>query len=279
MCSGTEKCAFYTYYPEEDNLFHEICILLTELLPPFEPSDSALSGPANCTSSECFFFGVNGDRLDSLMVTSASAEVNVNVVGFCKVTILAVGGGGRGDCGGGGSGYLQYQKIYLSSGVTSFHAETGYAAQASSVTYNGTYGTSIVANPGQLGECSDPYAGGYGFSGGGQYTLGSDSGYQGGSDGSAGGGSLGGSGTGKDISEYVFTTWTLTPGDGGSPGACGTNHRNQCGGGGGGVLVDGAGPDTTRPELRGKGFGGGGNGASNANDGLQGIILLEISSA
>ena len=138
-----------------------------------------------------------------------------------------------------------------------------------------------MANPGQVGDTGND--GGAGYSGGGEFIKYSDSGYKGGSDGSAGEGRRGegGSGTGEDISEYVFTTWTLTPGAGGSPIGCGPSAANQCGGGGGGVLVDGAGPDTDYPSTKGKGYGGGGNGRTDPgfDIGLQGIILLEISSA
>ena len=266
LCLESDNCNFYTYYSKEDNQYHELCILLTELLPPVEPSDSASSGPANCTSSECFF-DVKGDRLESLMVNGTSVEVNLTAIvfGSCNLTILAVGGGGQGQRGGGGSGYLQYQKISLSTaGLTTLIAETGNGTQASSVTYNGT---SIVAKPGHAGNGS--ITGGGGYSGGGQGGN-----FNGGSDGSAGEGSHGGSGTGEDIRKYVFTTWTLTPGAGGS----GAPYPG-CGGGGGGVMVNGAGPDTDQPfPGKGKGYGGGGSGipALPFNIGLQGIILLEI---
>ena len=269
ICSETDKCSFYTYHLEEDPLYHQLCVLLTDLLPPIEPSDSTSTGPADCYSSECSF-DVNGDRLMSLMVTEDQVDITVNVSGLCEITILAVGGGGRGHGQGGGSGYLQYQKIWLSSGITSLHATAGaYSGASSSVTFNGI---SIVANPGQEGELDND--GGAGYCGGGDYHLDSDNGYSGGYDGSDGGGSLGGSGTHEDISEYVFTTWKLTPGGGGSPVACGSG--NQCGGGGGGVMVDGSGPNTTYPSGKGKGYGGG-SGSGNKS-GLPGLVLLEISS-
>ena len=267
-CSKTDKCSFYTYYLEDDPLYHQLCILLTELLPPFEPSDSASTGPADCSSSECSF-NVNGDSVMSLMVTEDQVDVTVNVSGSCELTILAVGGGGQGNGQGGGSGYLQYQKKRIDhfSGITSINAKAGSAAEASSVTYNGTI-VLARANPGQEGDTGN--GGGDGYSGGGQYDR--YTGYNGGSDGSAGEGSLGGSGTGEDIKEYVFKTWTLTPGAGGRGRECGSYH---CGGGGGGVLVDGAGPDTD--QFKGQGYGGGGGG-SGYDTGLPGIVLVEISS-
>ena len=124
-----------------------------------------------------------------------------------------------------------------------------------------------MANPGQEGGFYN--VGGAGYSGGGQWDY--DGAYSGGYDGSEGGGSQGGSGTHEDISEYIFTKWKLTPGDGGS-------HYDYYGGGGGGVMVDGSGPGTV--EYKGQGYGGGGNGItmSGYEIGLPGLVLLEISS-
>ena len=222
---------------------------------PFEPSDSVPSGPAEC------FFIVNDDQVESLMVTEEEVDLPVIAFGSCELNILAVGGGGRGLYQGGGSGYLQYQKKKIDpfSGITSLNAKAGSYAEASTVTYNGSI-VLVQANPGQEAD---------GYSGGGQYEFpichgGSD----GGSDGSDGEGSRGGSGTGEDISEYVFTAWTLTPGAGG------IHYEDGCyGGGGGGVMVDGAGPDTD--QYTGQGFGGGGSGRG--TNGLEGLVLLEIS--
>lgn len=177
-------------------------------------------------------------------------------------------GGGGGKLHGGGSGYLQYQRIWLSTGISSLHAVAGaccFPAQPSTVTYNGT---SIVANPGQRGEYDN--GGGAGYSGGAEGNAGFGA-YNGGSGGSDGGGSGGGSGTHEDISDYIFTTWNLTPGDGGS---AQSYSGSWYGGGGGGVMVDGSGPETDR--YNGQGYGGGGNGWY--ADGLPGLVLLEISS-
>ena len=141
FCLETNNCSFYTYYSEEDNHYHEFCILLTEILPPFEPSDSVSSGITDCfnSSAECFFI-VNGDHVESVMVTEEEIEVSVNPFASCEITILAVGGGGGGGGQGGGSGYLQYQKKKINpfSGFTSLNAKAGSYGEASSVTYNNT---------------------------------------------------------------------------------------------------------------------------------------------
>lgn len=262
LCSETANCKLYTYYLENDPHYHQLCVLLTELLPPFEPSNSASTGPADCYSTaECFFIG---DSPKSVMVTEDEVEVTVSAIGSCELTILAVGGGGMGAHYGGGSGFLQYQKIRVSNGITSLYVVAGASAQPSSVTF--TYsGISIVANPGLRGD--GIYGGGMGYSGGGAGRY--NSGYSGGSNGSDGEGPDGGQGSHVDISEYIFTTWTLTPGDGGSA-------WTSDSGGGGGVMVNSEGPGTDK--YKGQGYGGGGNGQISHNIGHPGLVLLEISS-
>ena len=102
---------------------------------------------SNGFSTECSF-EVNGDSLWSLMLIEDEVDLKVNVSGSCELTILAVGGGGWGEYQGGGSGYLKYQKICLSTGITSLHAKAGGDSQSSSVIYDGT---SIIAKHGQEG--------------------------------------------------------------------------------------------------------------------------------
>ena len=270
ICSDTKNCSFYTYYFEEDDLYPELCILLTDFQPPTQSSDSASSGPTNCSKSKCFF-DVNGDHVESLMVTEDTVDLTANVTGLCTLRFLAVGGGGQGSYQGGGSGYLQYWKLNLLPGaMISINAKAGAAGEASIVTYNGII---IMAYPGHDGGNTDN-DGGDGYSGGGQFSAGGQVGYNGGTDGSAGEGSLGGSGTSEDIQQYVFRAWSLAPGAGGDHGECGFGP--QCGGGGGGVMVDGAGPGTDK--YRGQGYGGGGSGIVNSGyyTGHKGLVLLEI---
>ena len=134
-------------------------------------------------------------------------------------------------------------------------------------------GDTVTAAPGENGKGLD---GGSGYSGGG----GPGSSYRGnggrnGGDGQDGDRGLGGHGSGMDISLYTFTTWSLSPGLGGK------HFFYFGGGGGGGVLVDGVGPDREGwggEYYEGEGYGGGGCGASSENsNGLQGVILIEIS--
>ena len=102
--------------------------------------------------------------------------------------------------------------------------------------------------------------GGYGFSY--QGSGGTDGG-----DGEEGYSAPGGNGAGEDISEYnTFLAFSL------SPGAGGQYVGNLYGGGGGGVLINGAGPVASI--NHGQGYGGGGPGGL---EGLPGVILIEIS--
>ena len=95
----------------------------------------------------------------------------------------------------------------------------------------------------------------------------------GGTNGNDGEGPCGGKGTGGDISDYSFAGWTLSWGLGGSY----TGNSEFYGGGGGGILIDGKGP-TNYDEATGDGYGGGGQGVTYDDDGLEGVILLEVES-
>ena len=229
-----------------------------------------------------------------LTKVSETTEITVTGWGSCVLTLLLVGGGGRdagGSRGGAGSGHLEYRSSQVSPG-TVLTAQVGRvgeydgpAAEASSVAFSS--GDIITAQPGEdnVGSYTN---GGAGYSGnntisGYNYTT---SGYSGGggagssSYGGAGGTNggngedgeygAGGSGTGEDVSLYTFRSWLLTPGSGGQPNCA----DSWFGGGGGGLMVDGTGPEAST--YQGQGYGGGANGNAAYGDGLQGLILLEI---
>ena len=75
-----------------------------------------------------------------------------------------------------------------------------------------------------------------------------------------------------DVSTFTFATWVLSGGKGGLASSYGVPEYG--GGGGGGLLVNGEGP--TASQYQGAGYGGGGNGYSDFEEGLSGLILLEI---
>ena len=225
---------------------------------------------------DCNFEMENGSVSSSakLVSTDKDTEIIISSQSSCLLRLLVVGGGGDGNSagvgGGGGSGYIQYQSIILDPGHHSIIAKVGDRTQSSTVMIDEE---SITA---ESGEDGGDYPGGDGYSGGGGHGDMCSGGSNGGHGYCIDGGVYGGGyGTGEDIREYIFTTWTLTPGDGGS--FVEDGWHSYSGGGGGGVLVDGEGPQETTG-VRGQGYGGGGNGYYGVwyGEGLQGVVLLEI---
>jgi len=262
LCVENSNCSWYTYFYDSDIQFHEDCALLAELLPPLQDCEHCVTGVPNCIGQQCDL-EMNGEVSQSLMVTNTSESQSITVSGVatvesCELRILAVGGGGgyggSYHGGGAGSGYLQYRTIIVNPG-TIVTLDVGDHEEPSTVAFGNGY--TVTAQPGQDSQGDD---GGDGYSG----TC------HGGSDGGDGddGMYVGGSGTGEDISLYVFDAWTLSPGAGGKP------YNTVDGGGGGGVLVDGAGPEAD--VYQGQGYGGGLGGGWYS--GLQGIILIETTS-
>lgn len=277
LCTEMDKCSWYTFFYHNSSVSHDTCTLLTQLAPLLQTSNEAISGPSDCSIEPCTLL-MNGGAEGStaLMLTDTSTDVRIDVIvqdqGSCELTIFSVGAGGNAYNGGAGSGYLQYQSLTLQPGLAIINATVGehyYPSEDTSskvfIHQSGSL-VNITAEGGQAGK-GDSTFGGDGFSGGGGGFCTSD----GGSDGSDGGAECNnaGYGTGEDISNYILTSWTLTPGAGGdyySP------SQYLGGGGGGGVMVNGLGPEATH--YHGRGYGGGGGGFSKY--GLQGVILLEV---
>ena len=132
--------------------------------------------------------------------------------------------------------------------------------------------TIITAQPG--GE-SDRYDGGAGYSGGGGGSSntarnGGDGGKDGGDGDNSTIGNLGGRGSGQDISTTIhLQQFSLTPGRGGQ-------KIGIYGGGGGGIMVDGSGPQDK--VYNGQGYGGGEGGYGGNGNPEPGLVLLEIKS-
>ena len=204
-------------------------------------------------------------------------KIRIRIRIFCS---SLVGGGGRGVGSGGGAGYITFTTLSLEPGRTNITASVGTGGASnpkpglpSTVAFPNIV---IVAKSGQ-GCCHSDVdyeyvtsTGGNGYSGGGGF--GNFTGGSGGTDGQ--GGSKGGQGTGENIELYKFNSWTLTAGEGGKSRENSNDYR---GGGGGGILVNGDGPETSlsgQAEHHGKGFGGGSGGQGGSAK--PGIILLEI---
>ena len=113
-------------------------------------------------------------------------------------------------------------------------------------------------------------------------VFGSGNSFNGGSNGSDGEGSSSdgtfGHGSGDDLSKYILKNWKLSPGEGGQGWVDPTSDPAEpyrCGGGGGGVLINGHGPERESKAV-GQGYGGGGANNGSWIHGLPGVILMEI---
>ena len=195
--------------------------------------------------------------------------------GVCDVAVLAVGGGGQGKLGGGGSGYIKYYRQHLDADMELI-VRVGGPWQRTTVDLLNTDGRRHDLLIAEAGETGFPEQGGNGYSGGGGWdVIRDDDACQGGSDGGAGRGDLAGNGTREDVSSYQMKHFILSPGTGGES----FHNGFYFGGGGGGVLVNGEGPepDPYNAPYQGEGYGGGGNEAHCCEDGsLPGVVLLEV---
>ena len=261
LCKQNSNCSWFTYFMKEDTHFHEHCFLLSRLYNHQGDCDYCVTGPKECEQSDGCSMSLPGDDTlyDSLTLTSPNiTSVNIHGGdGSCLLKVLLVGGGGDASGereGGAGSGFVQMHTLELESGTTEMGVKVGMAWEVTEITINDM---TLFAQSGGDGKAS---AGGNGYSGGG-YSM------PGGSDGGRGLGTKGGSGSGLPLDDLPFTSVTLTPGHGG---AVYDNILQIFGGGGGGVLVNYAGPVGT--ENQGQGYGGGGG----HGPGLQGVIVLEI---
>ena len=285
-CVANSECNFYTFFLETDPNAGS-CILLTSLIEPVLPCNSCLTGPTDCSSSQedCHFESGN----NGVGFISPGSEIIPLLFRKCLLRVLAVGGGGKGDengGNGGGSGYIVYHTMEITASPTNITATVGDSREPSIVKIDNVLDNIVLEARAGGDGLSFPDdgvgpVGGDGYSGGGGYCV-----CAGGSNGAGGegsGGVPGGQGTGEDISLFKFEYYDLSPGAGGQGHSVGDDH----GGGGGGVLVDGMGPDCQGTETYcrqhiGKGFGGGGchfydndEGFSNV-EGAHGVILLEI---
>jgi len=272
LCGDKSGCEYYTYTLEDDP-YYGTCSLLSYLQTPTQDCPTCVTGPRYCDGSSGCSFLYDGDNQTHRMFTQAGGSISLTITGsWCslfQLRVLAVGGGGNGwnggggGGGGGGSGYIKYYNEVIRGSQTKIDLTVGDHIRDSTIIINP--GDTVVAAAGH----SD---GGDGYSGGG----GNYGGCNGGSAGGNGECANGGSGTGEDITSYRLQNYQLSPGAGGQ-------FYDYNGGGGGGVLVDGAGPgvEETRGGAQwshGQGYGGGGtyHGSSGDNYGHGGVIILEI---
>ena len=284
-CADTEGCSWFTFFNHDDEILSDHCFLLSEEggTNPEEKCENCVSGPVECQPNDCTMDIGDGK---AAAITEVNKHHTVTITagqGVCTLTLLVVGGGGSGnDCqsgystcgdggGGGGSGYIKYMSMTLGQGVHKISAFVGDGDISSNVTVSGDM---IYAHHGGTRQNS----GGNGYSGGGAPDIryGENSyGAAGGYDGWKGHGDRDyGQGSGKNVRDYTFDSFLLAPGEGGAP-------DTWSGGGGGGVLVNGRGPEGSNIH-QGQGYGGGGPGVlsrqyNDKSNGRQGIVLLELS--
>merc|ERR1719378_623099 len=206
-CRKQSSCNFYTFYLEDDQN-SGACVLLSSIIEPLAECPTCVTGPVECDNfDDCGFF-YNGKQENHMIFTENGTEFQLTTKGLsisrCQLRILAVGGGGLGKAGGGGSGYIQYFTRALTSSPTLIKLTVGGERQESNVTIAGS---TIRASPGEDGwfvNVPDNMGGGDGYCGGGG-GYGSPYAGNGGTNGGDGEGLGGGKGTGEDISKYHFT--------------------------------------------------------------------------
>ena len=289
-CSANPNCNVYTYYNSEDVNFPSLCFLLSEVMEPLQSCEHCSTGVPDCkniTAGLCTFsVGAEDTALTSYYMFEKTGDTTVNIaaLGDCELTVLAVGGGGyRGFLsdvggssitghGGGGSGYVVNTSVQVPASQLVVRVG-GPGGQTSLQTIEGEI--IVTAAPGENGNS---YYGGAGYSGGGGVYYSSGSYFRSGNGGEDGGDGYGtneeptngwgGEGSGLDVSSISLQQFSLSPGVGGK-----VSGSTNYGGGGGGVLVDGTGPQDTI--SAGEGYGGGGAGGVHGAP-APGLLLLEI---
>ena len=274
-CRQEEQCAVYTFHRSNDTTYANTCFLLSALGEPIREceADTCVTGLPNCEGGICKYLDEGVMLPQGVLVTEGERNISLSllILGVCPSPVaIAIGGGSDGYLGGGGSGYVDYSVNWHKQGYTKLQAYPGSDNEDSYIR-DITENMDVVR--GGRGLIFGGYDGGAGYSGGGGYGNNGFGGGYGGSDGSDGtGSSPGDGGVGSDlkIDTIPLSTFVLSPGEGGI--------ANGYGGGGGGVLIDGQGPD--RPEFNvGEGFGGGGWYFSSANPGccgLPGAVILDF---
>ena len=69
-CLNNTSCCYYTYFFNNDTLFHKFCLLQKEFLPPIESCETCITGPVSCQE-------VNRELYQSVMLTSSTKDITV----------------------------------------------------------------------------------------------------------------------------------------------------------------------------------------------------------
>ena len=103
--------------------------------------------------------------LTGMNTSMAGYNLTINGGTGCQMRLLAVGGGGRGDANGGGSGFIQYHTIRLPTYYSPYIVSI-YIAWTSNVIIYDPRGSPTIAITALQGQDGTQIKGGDGFSGG-----------------------------------------------------------------------------------------------------------------
>ena len=269
LCENRSECIFYTYYASGSDINPYLCILMKGIQGPIIPCVDCKTGPKNCRNNTCLLLDSEAKMVRNLMITEPSLNTTVSLFSFksCTLTALAVGGGGdfgsaSGVCcgAGGGSGYIKTNSVIISASTSQLLVTVGGSGMPSFVHISEELFLEANAGKDAIGM-----HGGDGYSGGGGGSCDKYGGGNGGSNGEDGYGQQGKQGKGSKfkLDDINLKYFNLSPGNGGTH-----DYTSRCGGGGGGLLVDGSGPQTSDGNAGGYGAGG-----SHAKPGC---VILEI---
>merc|ERR1711892_293816 len=118
-CTATQGCEYYTYYTSNDTNNSNLCVLLKDILGPFQACEHCSSGRPGCghkPNVRQFSLGTTGTEGLTYHMFNESSSISFQYEALfanCELNILAVGGGGKGGVdetnsanysGGGGGG-------------------------------------------------------------------------------------------------------------------------------------------------------------------------------
>ena len=282
ICYDTRNCSTYNYYDPGHPSSPGLCVLLSHcstLVPG--PCQNCHLGPDRCSreGGRCRLALWSASHTSSLVVSDTISTTTATLLSGepgCtrEVRMLGVGGGGGTlvNRAGGGSGYVVFNTALVTANsrleiAVGAGGERNQTGGASSISYSSDGSVLLAAEGGGAARLTD---GGDGYSGGGAQGA---SGGTGGANGTDYGPNYkGGSGSGFALTQINFDLFSV------SAGGFGQGDMAYGGGGGGGLVVEGPGVEDLPPSTpgEGEGWGGGSAGSSEVNNGLPGLVVMEI---
>ena len=162
LCSDHPECFWFTFFFSFDSQNHDTCFLQTELHLPIETSSSAFCGPSDCSNDFCTLAGLDDGLPRISLIINDTTTHNLYIPAWtsdasdtrsCQLRVLAIGGGGYSYCPGGGSGFIQYQTLELSQGMSIVSAKAGSEGLDTALEINGE--TVVTAKHGGKGSSAE----------------------------------------------------------------------------------------------------------------------------